>query len=76
MSNVPTKFWMVMRLSKSSETLQQIDSLPHKKFATRLNAEVEARRLAEQHPNARGFVVLESVGFVETQLIITTHFQI
>lgn len=65
MSNVPDRFWMVLRLSKSSNDVQQVDSLPHKKHTTFDLAHAEARRLAEQYPNARGFVVLEAIRLVE-----------
>lgn len=57
-----------MRLSKRSD-LQQIDSLPHKKHLNRLDAEAEAIRLTTANPNARGFVVLESI--VEFNPVIT-----
>ena len=73
MNNVPDKFWMVMRLSKSSETLQQIDSLPHKKHPTFDLARAEAQRLAGLYPNARGFVVLEAIEFVEKTPVTISH---
>lgn len=65
MSNVPDRFWMVLRLSKSSNDVQQVDSLPHTKHPTFDLAHAEAQRLAEQYPNARGFVVLEAIRLVE-----------
>lgn len=61
MSNAPQRFWMVMRLSKSSDEVQQVDSLPRRKHQTAEQALEEARRLAGANPNARGFVVLEAV---------------
>lgn len=65
MNNVPDRFWMVLRLSKTSNDVQQVDSLPHTKHPTFDLAHAEAQRLAEQYPNARGFVVLEAVRLVE-----------
>lgn len=64
MNHAPEQFWMVMRLSKASDEVQQVDSLPHRKHSTREAAIKEAERLAEQSPNARGFVVLEAVSLV------------
>lgn len=55
------KFWMVMRLSQTSDEVQQIDSLPHRKHHARELAVREAERLAERFPNARAFVVLEAI---------------
>lgn len=52
---------MVLRLSKNG-SVQQIDSLPHKKHASRFLALNEAARLAKKYPNAHAFVVLECVG--------------
>lgn len=65
MKRVPFKFWVVMRLSKSSDEVQQIDSLPHKKWAEFTDARLEAQRLTHEHPNARGFVILEAVELVK-----------
>ena len=55
-------FYMVMRLSRSSEDVQQVDSLPHKKYATYTEAWRESNRLCFAAPNAAGFVVLKCVG--------------
>lgn len=55
------KFWCVMRLSNSSASLQQIDSLPHRKYQTQSEAKSEAQRLANKNRNAKGFCVLECV---------------
>lgn len=68
--NVPSKFWMVLRLSKTSDEIQPVDSIPHRKHQTFEAAHTEAARLAKQHPNARGFVVLEAAMFIRNTPII------
>lgn len=59
MSEVTEPFWFVMRLSNSSDRLQQIDSLPHIKHGSFGEAVTEAARLVKTNPNARGFAILK-----------------
>ncbi len=63
----PAKFWMVLRLSNSSDKLQQVDSLPHQKYSSQFEAESDAQTLADKNPNAKGFCILESTGQIFKQ---------
>ena len=54
-----TEFWMVMRLS--GKEVQQIDSLPHKRYGSLEAAERDALRLTKENPNAKGYVILKLV---------------
>jgi hypothetical protein len=56
------EFYMVMRLSRSSDTEQAVDSLPRKKYPMLAAAMKDANVLTIRNPNARAFVVLKVVG--------------